>query len=130
VDREEVERLVENKTIERYGETNDVRPYYESCSVYVLPSYREGTPRTVLEAMAMGRPIITTDTNGCRDTVIDNETGFLVPLYDAEALAEKMIYFIEKPEDISVFGERSRKLCEEKFDVIKVNFDMMKIMNI
>ncbi len=116
--------------VERFEETSDVRPYYAKNSVYVLPSYREGTPRTVLEAMAMGRPIITTDTQGCRETVIDGQNGFLVPVKDRAVLAEKMIWFIEHPEKISVMGAESREIVEEKFDVDKVNADMIKIMNI
>ena len=63
--------------IEYYGETDDVREYMEQCSVFVLPSYREGTPKTNLEAMATGRPIITTDNPGCKETVQDGKTGFI-----------------------------------------------------
>lgn len=130
VSKDYVEDLINKKIITRYEETTDVRPYYEKAGVYVLPSYREGTPRTVLEAMAMARPIITTDTNGCRDTVKDNETGFLVPIKDVDALAEKMIYFIEHPEAIETMGSAAKKYCEEKFEVNKVNRNMMQFMEI
>lgn len=125
-----VESFINDGTIERFEETEDVRPYYEKCSIYVLPSYREGTPRTVLEAMAMGRPIITTDTQGCRETVIDGANGFLVPIKDSDAIAEKMIWFIEHPEVIQEMGERSRQYASEKFDVNKVNAEMIRIMNL
>ena len=128
VDKVYVEKLISDGVIERYEETNDVRPYYSECSVYVLPSYREGTPRTVLEAMAMGRPIITTDTNGCRNTVTNGVTGFLVPIKDADAVAEKMLWFVEHPEETVTMGEASRELCKEKFDVVSVNKDMLKYM--
>ena len=104
--------------------------YYRQCSIYVLPSYREGTPRTVLEAMAMARPIITTDAPGCRETVIDGVSGFLVPVRDSNAVAEKMQWFIEHPEQIEKMGQGSLKLCREKFDVHKVNRDMLKHMKI
>ena len=83
---EYVEQFIAERIVERFDETNDVRPYYAMSSVYVLPSYREGTPRTVLEAMAMGRPIITTDTQGCRETVKDGVNGFLVPIKNANAI--------------------------------------------
>jgi len=129
ISKEYVEDLIQKGIIERFEETSDVRPYYEKCSVYVLPSYREGTPRTVLEAMAMGRPIITTDANGCRSTVVDGKTGFLVPVKDVDAVADKMIYFIENPEQIKIMGEASNEYCADTFDVIKVNSDMLKYMN-
>lgn len=130
VDRTYVERLVQEGIVDRYDETADVRPFYEDCSVYVLPSYREGTPRTVLEAMAMGRPVITTDTNGCRDTVENGKNGFLVPIKNVEALAEKMEMFIERPELIYSMGEAAYALCRKKYDVNKVNQDMIKIMRL
>ena len=130
MDHDYVESFIKDGTIERFEETDDVRPYYEMCSVYVLPSYREGTPRTVLEAMAMGRPIITTETQGCRETVIDGVTGFLVPVKDSDAIAEKMMWFIEHPEAVQEMGKRSRQYVVEKFDVNKVNAEMIRIMNL
>lgn len=130
VDKEYVEKFIGNGVIERFEETADVRPYYAMSSVYVLPSYREGTPRTVLEAMAMGRPIITTDTQGCRETVIEGKNGFLVPVKNEDAVAAKMIWFIEHPEKIAEMGSESRRLAQRKFDVNKVNADMLRIMNI
>lgn len=130
VPKETVESYIHDGIIERFEETSDVRPYYEKCSVYVLPSYREGTPRTVLEAMAMGRPIITTDTNGCRETVIDGESGYLVPVGDSERLAERMEAFLKDPALIDSMGKRSVSLCRDKFEVGRVNAEMIKILNI
>lgn len=103
------------------GEVRDVRPHMAGCHVYVLPSYREGTPRTVLEAMATGRPIITTDAPGCRETVTDGENGFLVPVKNSAALAQAMRRFIVSPQLIPLMGMRSREIAEHKYDVRKVN---------
>ncbi len=127
---EELKTYIDRGVIEHFGETDTVADYYKQCSVYVLPSYREGTPRTVLEAMAMGRPIITTNAPGCRETVIDGKTGFLVPVKDAEAVAEKMLEFINNPELIETMGKESLAYCVEKFDVNKVNKDMCKYLKI
>ena len=80
--------------------------------------------------MAMGRPIITTDANGCRETVQDGKNGFLVPIKDANAVAEAMLRFVEHPELIRQMGMDSRRYCEEKFEVNKVNADMLKIIGI
>ena len=130
MDKEYIESFIKDGTIERFEETDDVRPYYEMCSVYVLPSYREGTPRTVLEAMAMGRPIITTDTQGCRETVKDGVNGFLVPVKNSDVIAEKMIWFIEHPDAVLEMGEQSHQYVLEKFDVNKVNADMIHTMSL
>lgn len=130
VDRDWVEGFIADGVVERLDETSDVRPYYADCSVYVLPSYREGTPRTVLEAMAMGRPIITCDTQGCRETVEEGQNGFLVPVRDAGAVAERMEWFIEHPECVATMGTASLDLVRHKFDVRKVNADMLRIMGI
>lgn len=128
--KEDLAPYVEKGIIEHFGETDRVEDYYKQCSVYVLPSYREGTPRTVLEAMSMGRAIITTDAPGCRETVIDGKTGFLVPVKNAEVLAEKMTEFIENPELIKTLGAASAEYAREKFSVDKVNDDMCCHLNI
>ena len=130
LERDYVETFIRDGIIERFDETSDVRPYYSMCSVYVLPSYREGTPRTVLEAMAMGRPIITTDTQGCRETVRDGQNGFLVPVRDVRAVADRMCWFIEHPDAIAVMGQNSLEYVKKKFDVNKVNTDMIRMMNL
>jgi glycosyltransferase involved in cell wall biosynthesis len=105
-----------------------VTDHMKDASVFVLPSYREGVPVSTMEAMAMGRPIITTDVPGCRETVVDGVNGFMVPAKDAAALAEKMIWFIENPSSIPLMGAASRKMAEEKFDVHKINGKLMQIM--
>jgi glycosyltransferase involved in cell wall biosynthesis len=105
--------------------------YYQECRVFVLPSYyREGVPRTNLEAMAIGRPIITTDSPGCRETVENGVNGFLIPPKDAQKLAEKMIWMIKHPDITDKMGKESRRLAEKNFDVNKVNDIMLKTLNI
>ncbi len=128
--RDELEAYTKDGTVIWYGEQKDVVPYLEKTAVFVLPSYHEGTPKTVLEAMATGRAIITTDAPGCRETVKDGINGFLVPIRDASSVAEKMIDFIENPEIYKRFGLESRKIAEEKYDVNKVNAAIMNIMSI
>jgi glycosyltransferase involved in cell wall biosynthesis len=107
--------------IEFLGEMGDVRPALAEASIYVLPSYREGTPRSVLEAMAMGRPVITTDAPGCRETVSEGINGLLVPVRDSASLAEAMIRLAVDPEMRARFGAESRKLAESCFEISKVN---------
>src|SRR5687767_8077532 len=109
---------------------DDVRPAIAEAAVYVLPSYREGTPRTVLEAMAMGRPIVTTDAPGCRETVVDGVNGFLVPPRDPPALAAAMTRFIEEPGLVPRMGAESRRIAEEKYDVHKVSQVMLEAMGL
>ena len=116
--------------LEYLGTTTDVRPYLEQCHVFVLPSYHEGLPRTTMEAMATGRPILTTDVPGCRETVISGENGYLVPKANAEALAERMIWFIENHDQCKRMGKRSRELAEDRYDVHKINKQLMEIMGL
>ncbi|WP_158157158.1 glycosyltransferase family 4 protein [Vibrio alginolyticus] len=127
---DEVHQWTESGAIKYSGATTDVRPFIENCAIYVLPSYHEGMPRTVLEAMAMGRPILTTDVPGCRETVIDGENGWLVEKANAEQLAEKMIWFIENQDKWQEMGKSSHDMAYEKFDVHKVNAEILKIMGL
>ncbi len=116
--------------VEHLGAAEDVRPFLMSASVCVLPSYREGTPRSVLEAMAMGRPIVTTDVPGCRQTVRDGWNGFLVPPYEVEPLAHAMERFILQPDLIPLMGERSRQIAGDKFNVHDVNRAILSAMGL
>jgi len=109
---------------------SDVRNAIAKAHVYVLPSYREGTPRTVLEAMSMGRPIITTDAPGCRETVVPDVNGMLVPVKNSDALAGAMVQFLEQPNLIARMGIESRKMAEQKYDVHKVNAEMLEAMKL
>lgn len=126
----DLQPLIEDGIIEYFGEQTDVRPYINECTVYVLPSYHEGTPKTVLEAMASGRPIVTTDAPGCRETVEDGINGFLVPIKDVALLEEKVLKILNDPLLADKLGKRGRLLAEEKYDVNKVNASLMKIMNL
>lgn len=126
----ELDDIIRDKIVIFHGRLQDVREMIKHCSVYVLPSYREGTPRSVLEAMSIGRAIITTDAPGCRETVIQGRNGFLVPIKDPALLAKTMEEFIINPSLISKMGIESRKIAEEKYDVHKVNQMMLEAMEI
>lgn len=107
-----------------------VRPWLAIANVFVLPSYREGLPRSTQEAMAMGRPVVTTDVPGCRDTVIEGRNGFKVPARDPEALANAMKYFIEQPCAIATMGAESRRIAEKQFDAQLQNCKLLDLMGI
>jgi len=130
IGQEELESWIADGRLDFLGRMSDVRQAIEACTVYVLPSYREGTPRTVLEAMAMGRPIITTDVPGCRETVVDGDNGFLVPMKSVDALVQAMEHFIEARSLVASMGVRSRQVAEEKYDVHKVNEVMLREMGL
>lgn len=126
----ELDAWVESGVIEYLGKLSDVRPAINQSSIYVLPSYREGTPRTVLEAMAMGRAIITTDAPGCRETVVDGDNGFLVPVRNVPMLVEAMLDLASNPEVVAHMGARSRLIAEKKYDVHNVNAIMLREMGL
>lgn len=119
----------DNYGVEYFGFTNDPVDTILKCSVYVLLSYNEGTPRSVLEAMAMGRPIITTDVPGCRETVSEGSNGYLVALKDPQSAADAMIKLLDHDlrEDM---GASSRYICEEKYDVHLVNQSIIEGLKI
>ncbi|MFT5914020.1 MAG: glycosyltransferase involved in cell wall biosynthesis [Bacteroidia bacterium] len=113
----EVELWQKDGLIEYFGRQDDVKPFIQNSDCVVLPSYREGTPRTLIEAASMAKPIVTTDVPGCRETVEDGFNGFLCEVQNAEDLAEKMGDMIElKASELEEMGNNSRKLAESKFD--------------
>ena len=136
IKQEELDDYVRDGTIEFLGYV-DMTKALNDCSVFVLPSYyREGVPHAVLEAMGVGRAIITCNTPGCKETVRDaddggkGKNGFLIESKNSQALAEKMIWMIEHPEEVKAMGIESRKYAEDRFDAEKVNHIMMETMGI
>jgi glycosyltransferase involved in cell wall biosynthesis len=127
---DQLKEYIDDKDIEYLGHTNDSRSLLNSCRFYVLPSYREGTPRSVLEAMSVGRPIITTNATGCKETVEDGINGLLVQIKNTKSLVaaiEKMLNFDNKK--INKMAYESIKLVREKYDVRKVNQHIIQILN-
>lgn len=125
---DEVKQLAEQSGLEWPGQVGNVEAWMEQASVYVLPSYREGVPRSTQEAMAKGRPVITTDAIGCRETVEEGRNGFLVPIGDADALAERMMRFVHRRDLITRMGAQSRRIAEERFNVHAINARILKVM--
>lgn len=118
-----VESECEKNKVIWHGQVEDVRPFLQKCTAFVLPSYREGVPRAGLEALATGRPIITTDAPGCRDLIVEpkvcesfqkGKNGYLVPVQDAQALALAILDFLKVPQSWEGMAEESRRLVELK----------------
>ena len=121
---------IENGIVQYISETNDVASYISKHAIFVLPSYyREGIPKTLLEATAMGRPIITTNTPGCRETIKNGINGYFVKIKDSEDLANKMEKLINN-ENLQKMGNESYQICLEKFDIKIINKNMLDIMEI
>lgn len=124
----EVAGWVREGVVEYLGEAKDVRPALAAAHVLVLPSYAEGTPRSVLEAMSMGRAIITTDAPGCRETVQHGVNGYLVPVRDSQALAAAMRALCADPDTLARFGRAGRQVVEARYDVRLVSADILRFM--
>jgi len=117
--------------VEWQAHVSDVRPWLAQASVFVLPSwYREGVPRGIQEAMAMGRPVVTTDMPGCRDTVEQGVNGFLVPPRDVDALVSALKLFVSEPELVVEMGRASRERAEALFDVRRANGLVLRSMGL
>ncbi|WP_279506897.1 glycosyltransferase family 4 protein [Aeromonas veronii] len=117
----QLDEVIQEGIITYPGHVSNVSEWIANAHVFVLPSYREGIPRSTQEAMAIGRAVITTNVPGCRETVIDGVNGFIVPPFDFANLAEKMLYLIEHPEEIQRMGNESYRIAKERFDVHKIN---------
>lgn len=125
----ELDNLISENVIIYPGHVPDVSKWIAESSVFVLPSYyREGVPRSTQEAMAIGRAVITTDVPGCRETVIDEVNGFLIPKWNERALAEAMIKFIEQPKLIETMGRESFRIAQKSFDAEKVNDRLISML--
>jgi glycosyltransferase involved in cell wall biosynthesis len=117
--------------IEYLGAVEDVRPILRQAHVSVLPSfYGEGVPRSLIEALSMGRAIVTTDMPGCRETVDRGRNGILVPPRDVGALADAMIRLVESPHELKAMAMAGRAVAEERFDVREVNRVILEAMGL
>lgn len=131
MDRSQIDAWDREGTVKYLGVTDDVRSYLQNMSVFTLPSfYMEGTPKTILESLATGRPVITTDSRGCRETVKNGVNGFLIPPRDVDALYNAMEHFVEDRTAIKEMGIASFRLAQTKYDVNKVNHFMLECMNL
>lgn len=115
--------------IEWIGHQKKMRSIYINSDIVVLPSYREGLPKSLIEACAIGRPIVTTDVPGCRECVIPDYNGYLVPVKNAEKLAEAIKTLIRDANKRNEFGENSRKLAEKEFSIESVIQQTFSIYN-
>jgi glycosyltransferase involved in cell wall biosynthesis len=127
----ELEDWISSGTIEYLGSLDDIRPAFREASVFVLPSYyREGTPRTILEAMAMGRPVITCNTPGCREPIEHEDNGLLVAAQSPRQLADAMIRLGCDATLRDRMGERGRRVAEDRYDVHKVNASIVNLIGL
>lgn len=126
---EDIREYLKDGSIEYLGYARDVRPHLEEASVFVLPSaYREGLPMTIMEAMATGRPVITTETVGCKGTVIEGETGWYAKMKDPEDLAKRFMTALKNREQLESMGRKARAYAEREFDVKVINRQILKIL--
>jgi glycosyltransferase involved in cell wall biosynthesis len=124
-----VSQWVQEQLLEWPGHV-PVQPWLGQSDVFVLPSYREGVPRSTQEAMAMGRPVITTNVPGCRETVVDGDNGYLIPAQSVDALFEAMQKCVLHPEVLPLMGRRSRQMAEDKFDIQVINQKLMSLLEV
>lgn len=128
--KEDIEARCDGKYISWLGYRTDVKDLLASSSIVAFPSfYREGLPKSLIEANAIGRPIITTNSIGCRDTVEDGVNGFLIPIKDSEALALKLRILLTNPEMRAKMGKEARKIAERDFSLTNVIEKHMEIYN-
>jgi len=126
----EVRAWVGARTVQDLGRIEDPRPALSACSVMVLPSHGEGMPMAVLEAMSTGRAVVTTDVSGCRETIVDGESGILVPPSSPAALAVAMEQFLEDPGLVVNMGLAARQRAVTEFDSRTVNARLLAALGI
>jgi len=117
---DELNKKIDNIYIKWIGFQKNMISIYQQSSVVVLPSYREGLPKSLIEACAIGRPIITTNVPGCRECVIDGYNGRLVEVKNTEALASKILDFVENKQLLEQYSQYSRLLAEKEFSIESV----------
>ena len=122
--------FLKNGNVKWLGHRNDIKVQIASCDIFVLPSYREGVPRTLLEASSMGKPIVTTNSVGCKEVVDDGINGFLVPIKDSKSLAEKIKNLANNYELRENMGKASREKALNEFDIKVIVEQYLRLYNV
>ncbi len=117
LDQKRIDKIRNSGHIVFLGPSNNVLEHYINCDIFCLPSYHEGLPRTILEAMSVGRPVITTNAPGCKDTIIHEENGLVVPIKDYQALARSILHLAEDSLLRLRMGKTSRSIVEKKYSM-------------
>lgn len=127
---ERLSELTSQNIMQYHGFTSNVSEFLGSCDIFVLPTYyREGIPRSILEALSVGLPIITTKMPGCRETIVDGKNGILIEPKNQDSLTMAMRFFLKNPEKVEGMGIESRILAESKFDVNLINKNLLEAVN-
>ena len=129
VSKKDLEDFRRHNAVELLGHSTDVSSLMKTLDILVLPSYREGFPKVIMEAAATGLPVVTTDVAGCRSAVIHNETGFIVPSKNAEALGKSIGRLLDSAELRSVMGDNARQFAELNFDVRRISSIHISVWN-
>ena len=126
---DDLKKLEEDSNIEFLGYQKDIASLYAKSHIICLPSYREGLPKSLIEAAAASRAIVTTDVPGCREVIIPNKTGLLVPVKNSQKLADALQWLIENPQHRIIMGLRGRKLAEKEYRIEKIVQSHLNIYN-
>ena len=121
ISQSEVERWIKEGIIDWVGEVQDMRPLYQGSTIVCLPSYREGLPKSLLEAASSGRPLVATDVPGCREICRHGENGLLVPVKDSATLALTIETLLDDLDLCERLGQQGRKIVESEFSEPKIN---------
>ena len=130
VSEEFIKSFIDDGIIEYWGYCKDMHKILKKSTLVVLPSYREGLPKVLCEAAAIGRPIITTDVPGCREAIIENQTGLLIPVKNSRILAKEIKNLLLDRSKMEYFGLNGRKLAEDKFDLKNIVAEHIRLYNL
>ncbi len=126
---EDLNRIKEEGNVEFLGHCEDIPNLYSQSHIICLPSYREGLPKALIEAAAASRAVVTTDVPGCREAIVPNKTGLMVPVKNSKELAEAFLWLITHPKDRLEMGKAGRKLAEKDFLIEKIVEEHLNIYN-
>ena len=127
ITKDELDRWIAESCINYVGFSKDIASEYRAANIVCLPSYREGLPKSLMEAAACGRAVVTTDTPGCRDAIIPNVTGILVPVKSVECLADAIEVLVKNAQQRKSMGKAGRELAERDFPIEKIAQQHMEI---